>query len=72
MKDRAGTQVMLAVDGRMRVTLGKLATCAQYLANVEGDGTIVLTPAVIVPLAVVRQAQSAVVEMEVNRERLGL
>jgi antitoxin YefM len=41
--------VLIEVDDRRRVTLGKLAGHRRYLAHAEGDGTVVLTPAVVMP-----------------------
>jgi hypothetical protein len=45
---------LLTLDGRRRVNLGKIARPedTRYLAHVEADGTIVLTPAVVVSLVV--------------------
>lgn len=45
---------LLEVDGRRRVSLGALASHDRYLARVEEDGTIILTPAVVLPLAEAR------------------
>ena len=42
---------LLEVDGRRRLSLGSLADHDRYLANVEADGTIVLTPAVVLTVA---------------------
>jgi hypothetical protein len=39
----------LEVDARKRVSLGKLAAHRWYLAAVDDDGTITLTPAVVMP-----------------------
>jgi len=47
-------QTLLEVDGRRRISLGSLAEHDRYLAAVEADGTIVLTPAVVMPLAEAR------------------
>jgi hypothetical protein len=38
---------LLEVDARRRISLGPLATHDLYLVEVEDDGTIVLTPAVV-------------------------
>lgn len=38
---------MLAVDGRRRISLGALARHDRYFAAAEPDGTIVLTPVVV-------------------------
>lgn len=45
---------LLTLDGRRRINLGKIARPkdTRYLAHVEADGVIVLTPAVVVPLVV--------------------
>jgi hypothetical protein len=40
-------QSLLEVDSRRRISLGALATSDRYLVEVEDDGTIVLTPAVV-------------------------
>ena len=45
---------MLTVDSRRRISLGPLAEYARYLVDVEEDGTIVLTPAVVMPAAQAR------------------
>jgi hypothetical protein len=45
---------LLEVDGRRRISLGSLAVHDRYLAEVEEDGTIVLTPAVVMSLAQAR------------------
>lgn len=44
-------EVLLEVDKRRRVSLGDLATKQRYLAKLEPDGTIILTPAVVMPIA---------------------
>lgn len=46
------TPQLLEVDARRRISLGSLATHDRYLATREEDGTIVLTPAVVMPVAV--------------------
>ena len=42
--------LLLEVDARKRISLGSIAKHDRYLAHVEDDGTIVLTPAVVTPL----------------------
>lgn len=42
------TSKLLVLDSRQRVSLGYLARYKHYLAKCEADGTIVLTPAVLV------------------------
>lgn len=44
-------KTLLDVDGRRRISLGPLASYDRYLAAVEPDGVIILTPAVVVPAA---------------------
>ena len=44
-------QTVLEVDSRRRISLGALATHDRYLVEVEDDGTIVLTPAVVMSVA---------------------
>jgi hypothetical protein len=44
----------LEVHGRRRISLGGLAEYDRYLVDVEEDGTIVLTPAVIMSVAQAR------------------
>jgi len=44
----------LEVDARRRISLGALAEYDRYLADVEEDGTIVLTPAVVMSVAQAR------------------
>lgn len=47
-------QSMLEVDSRRRISLGPLAEHDRYLVDVEEDGTIVLTPAVVMSAAQAR------------------
>lgn len=42
-------QTLLELDARRRISLGALATYDRYLVEVQDDGTIVLTPAVVIP-----------------------
>lgn len=41
------TDVLLEMDGRGRVSLGKLSDARRFLARAEPDGSILLTPAVV-------------------------
>ncbi len=45
---------LLEVDARRRISLGALAEHDRYLIEVEDDGTIVLTPAVVMSAAQAR------------------
>ena len=47
-------QSVLEVDSRRRISLGSLAEHDRYLVDVEQDGTIVLTPAVVMSAAQAR------------------
>jgi hypothetical protein len=47
-------QSVLEVDSRRRISLGALAEHDRYLVDVEEDGTIVLTPAVVMSAAQAR------------------
>lgn len=40
---------VLELDSRKRISLGSLARHNYYLANVTSTGTIVLTPAAVIP-----------------------
>lgn len=42
---------VIELDARHRASLGALASYDRYLAKVETDGTIVLTPAVVLSAA---------------------
>lgn len=44
-------QTFLELDSRKRISLGPLATSKLYLATVDDDGVIVLTPAVVMTKA---------------------
>lgn len=61
-----GTGSLLEVDGRRRISLGALAEHDRYLAHVEEDGTIILTPAVVLPLAEARLHAAADTAREVD------
>ena len=41
--------VVLTVQGRGRVNLGKLALYERYFARLQSDGSIILEPAVLIP-----------------------
>ena len=43
--------MLLELDARRRISLGKIAQHNRYLVNVEEDGTIVLTPTVVMTVA---------------------
>jgi hypothetical protein len=45
---------LLELDSRRRISLGSLATHDRYLVDVEEDGTIVLTPAIVMSAAEAR------------------
>lgn len=51
-------RILLTLDNRRRINLHKIARAedTRYLAHIEADGTIVLIPAVVIPL-VVRSAE---------------
>ncbi|MGD0063296.1 MAG: hypothetical protein ABSB76_07635 [Streptosporangiaceae bacterium] len=53
------TQSVLEVDSRRRISLGSLAEHDRYLVDVEEDGTIVLTPAVVMSAAQARLLAAA-------------
>lgn len=40
---------LIEVDSRRRIHLGDMAKHHRYLAHTEPDGTVILTPAVVVP-----------------------
>ena len=52
-------QSVLEVDSRRRISLGTLAEHDRYLVDVEEDGTIVLTPAVVMSAAQARLLAAA-------------
>lgn len=52
-------QSVLEVDSRRRISLGSLAEHDRYLVDVEEDGTIVLTPAVVMSAAQARLLAAA-------------
>jgi hypothetical protein len=54
MTNKKGTGVLLELDTRRRISLGQLAKHNRYLAAIEEDGTIVLTPAVVMTEAEAR------------------
>ena len=78
MKDQ-----IVEVDSRRRVSLGKIGRSdhTRYLARVEADGTIVLTPAVVVSaleakvlanpalVAKIQQALDDEADVEIDRDR---
>jgi hypothetical protein len=51
MGENASGPVLVELDARGRLSLGKLARHRRYFAAVDVDGTIVMTPAVAVPAA---------------------
>jgi hypothetical protein len=59
-------QTLLEVDARRRLSLGVLAEHDRYLATVEDDGTIVLTPAVVLSVAEARLHAARETEREID------
>lgn len=57
--DNRVKQSVLEVDSRRRISLGPLAEHDRYLVEVEEDGTIVLTPAVVISAAQARLLAAA-------------
>ncbi len=49
--------VVLTVQGRGRVNLGKLALYERYFARLQSDGSIILEPAVLLPASQVRATE---------------
>ena len=43
------TQIFLELDDRRRASLGRIGRHSQYLVTEEDDGTLVFTPAAVVP-----------------------
>ena len=67
--------VVISVQGRGRVNLGKLAEHERYLGHTEPDGTIILEPAEVISLTEKKLlADSALIasiaESRVHPERL--
>jgi hypothetical protein len=54
MEQEEGRRSLLEVDARRRISLGPLAEYDRYFVDVEEDGTIVLTPAVVMSAAEAR------------------
>lgn len=54
MADKPTRQSLLEVDSRRRLSLGPLAEHDRYLVQVEDDGVIILTPAVVMSVAEAR------------------
>jgi hypothetical protein len=52
-------QSVLEVDSRRRISLGSMAKHDRYLVDVQEDGTIVLTPAVVMSAAQARLLAAA-------------
>lgn len=54
MTHKKGTGILLELDTRRRLSLGRIAQHDFYFADVEADGTIVLTPAIVMTEAEAR------------------
>jgi hypothetical protein len=48
---------VLELDARRRITLGSLAAYDRYLVTTEEDGTITLTPAIVITAAQARHIE---------------
>jgi hypothetical protein len=57
---------LLELDSRRRISLGSLATHDRYLVEVEEDGTIVLTPAVVMSAAEARLHSATETSMRID------
>lgn len=64
-------RVLIELDGRRRASLARLGRPEhrRYLARVESDGTIVLTPAAVVPLAMTDEEIEALPDEAPNLAR---
>jgi hypothetical protein len=60
---------LIELDARDRASLKSLATHKQYLAEVEPDGTIILTPAAVLSLAEARLLQRPDILDQVEKNR---
>ena len=47
-------RLLVTLDSRRRLSLGKLATHSHYFVRVDEDGVIILTPAVVMTSAEAR------------------
>jgi hypothetical protein len=66
------TQTLLEVDSRRRISLGALvAVHDRYLATVEDDGVIILTPAAVVTLTELAALQDPGVMEAVRQAKAG-
>jgi len=67
MTDEAKVQpTLLEVDSRRRISLGSLAEHARYLVDVEEDGVIILTPAVVMSVAQARLHAAPVISKRID------
>lgn len=57
---------LLEVDSRRRISLGSLAEHDRYLVEVEADGVIVLTPAVVMSVVEARLHAAAETARQVD------
>lgn len=72
------TDVLIELDTRRRVSLGKIGHHDRYLAHEEPDGTLILEPAVVMTQAerdyyanpeIVRSVEDSRARPELNRPR---
>jgi hypothetical protein len=61
-----GRRDLVELDSRRRISLGPLATHDRYLIDVEEDGTIVLTPAVVMSVAEARLHAATKTEQRID------
>ncbi len=66
MADQEDRRDLLELDSRRRISLGSLATYERYFVEVEGDGTIVLTPAVVMSAAEARLRAASDTEARID------
>ena len=71
MTSEASEAVLVELDQRRRVSLGKLGRAhhTRYLATVEGDGTIILRPAVVMTELEARLAGNPDLVDAIRRQR---
>ena len=67
--DAGAHNVLLELDARRRVSLGTLAKHNRYLAAVTADGTITLTPAVVLPLNAAKDIEAFLSNPETGVQR---
>ncbi|KAA0234606.1 MAG: hypothetical protein JJLCMIEE_03079 [Acidimicrobiales bacterium] len=67
--NQAGGEVLIELDSRRRASLGKIGHHDRYLASEQPDGTVILTPAIVISQLEARFMQNPALINRIEKNR---